>query len=144
MVQPLLSPIEVVAAIIEASNTVLCVQRRISSREYISNKWEFPGGKIEPGEVHTEALIREIMEELRVKVSVGARFITVFYEYPDFCLTMHVFKCRLLTSKETIVLSEHKNLLWLNPRSPDFASLDWAAADLPIVQALCEGKLNEQ
>ncbi len=79
--------IEVVAAIIQKGNAILATQRGYGD---LKDGWEFPGGKIEPGEAHNEALIREIKEELQADINVGERLITVNYNgYEKFDLTMH-------------------------------------------------------
>jgi len=135
-----LKKVEVVAAVIESSGTILCVQRGLSKLNYISEKWEFPGGKIQDGESQNDALIREISEELQVLIAVDSKLITINHWYPDFHLTMHTYKCRLLSDKKSIVLTEHKNLAWLKPLDPEFKQLDWAAADVPIVNRICENK----
>jgi len=80
----------------------LAVQRGANSKEYISEKWEFPGGKIEDGESLEEALVREIREELAVDIEVSQFLLTVEHAYPDFKLTMHVFKCSLLEGEEVV------------------------------------------
>lgn len=124
--------IEVVAAIIYFENEILCVQRPISKLSYISEKFEFPGGKIENGESKVDALKREILEELNITLNIKSFFMTVLHEYPDFELTMHSYVCEV-DSKE-IVLNEHISLEWLNIK--DLKKLDWAAADIPIVDKL--------
>lgn len=124
--------IEVVAAVIFREGKVLCVQRRDNTREYISLKWEFPGGKVEVGESREEALVREIREELSVNIEVLEFFMTVEHAYPDFHLTMHVFKCVL--NQGEITLNEHVALKWLSVNELD--QLDWAAADVPVVKSL--------
>ncbi|WP_445720045.1 (deoxy)nucleoside triphosphate pyrophosphohydrolase [Flavobacterium sp.] len=124
--------IEVVAAIIYFENEILCVQRPISKLSYISEKFEFPGGKIENGESKVDALKREILEELNITLNIKSFFMTVLHEYPDFELTMHSYVCEV-DSKE-IVLNEHLSLEWLNIK--DLKKLDWAAADIPIVDKL--------
>ena len=82
--------IEVVAAVIRDGDRVLATQRGYGEFE---GMWEFPGGKIEPGESHVVALKREIREELAVDVAVGERIYTVEYDYPTFHLTMHCYIC---------------------------------------------------
>jgi 8-oxo-dGTP diphosphatase len=126
--------IEVVAGIIlDERGRIFCVQRGESSKPYISKKWEFPGGKLEAGETREEALIRELKEELRIDVDSFEFVITIDHSYPDFRLIMHSFKCRILNDKEP-ELTEHLQSKWLIPSDLDV--LDWAAADLPIVEAL--------
>ena len=124
--------IEVVAAIIFREGKALCVQRPEHEREYISLKWEFPGGKVEVGESRSEALVREIREELAVDVLVSDFLMTVEHTYPDFHLTMHVFKCALQSGE--IVLEEHVDMKWL--AAQELGSLEWAAADVPVVKSL--------
>lgn len=124
--------IEVVAAIIFFENEILCVQRPKNKLSYISEKFEFPGGKIENGETKIEALKRELIEELNINAIIKHLFLTVVHEYPDFELTMHSFICEVLTKKLT--LHEHIDHVWLT--STELDKLDWAGADLPIVQKL--------
>ena len=126
--------IEVVAAVIFREGKVLCVQRAEHEKEYISLKWEFPGGKVEVGECREEALVREIREELSVDIEVSEFLMTVEHTYPDFHLTMHVFKCIL--DQGEITLNEHVALKWLSIDELD--QLDWAAADVPVVKSLMQ------
>ena len=123
---------KVVAAIIINNNKILCVQRGVSKFEYVSKKYEFPGGKVEPGETNVDAIIREIREELNINIIVNNEFLTVKHEYPDFKLTMHSFVCQ--TDDASLTLTEHIDYKWLGKNELD--RLDWAAADLPIVDKL--------
>lgn len=124
--------IEVVAAVIVRDGMILCVQRPEHTKEYVSLKWEFPGGKVEVGESREEALVREIREELAVDIEVSEFLMTVEHTYPDFHLTMHVFKCALQSGE--IVLNEHVDAKWLTVE--ELGSLDWAAADVPVIKSL--------
>lgn len=124
--------IEVVAAIIYCGDEILCVQRPENKLSYISKKFEFPGGKIEDGESKQEALKREILEELGINLSIGDLFLTVIHPYPDFELTMHSFICEVDT--KDLVLHEHISQKWLSTEILN--QLDWAAADIPIVNKL--------
>ena len=108
------------------------VQRAKNKLSYISEKYEFPGGKIEEGESQEEALRRELVEELNVVADIQSLFLTIVHQYPDFELTMHSFTCKV-NSKE-ITLNEHIAFNWL--RVDELESLDWAAADIPIVKKL--------
>jgi 8-oxo-dGTP diphosphatase len=127
-------PTKVVAGIIvNAEGLILGVQRGKHNRDYVSLKWEFPGGKIEVGERREEALVREIREELAVDIEVSQFLLTVEHAYPDFHLTMHVFKCSLLEGEE-VVLNEHVDMKWLT--TEELSTLDWAAADVPVVEFL--------
>ena len=125
--------IEVVAAVIfrEGKSSVF---RELIMKEYISLKWEFPGGKVEVGESREEALVREIEEELSVDIEVSEFLMTVEHTYPDFHLTMHVFKCVL--DQGEITLNEHVALMWLS--IDELYQLDWAAADIPVVEFLMQ------
>lgn len=124
--------VEVVAAIIYFGDEILSVQRPENKYNYISNKYEFPGGKIKTGESKQEALKREIMEELGIQLSIGDFFLTVIHLYPDFELTMHSFICEVET--KDLVLHEHIDFKWLTCDILD--QLDWAEADIPIVDKL--------
>lgn len=122
--------IEVVAAIIVHRGQVLCAQRGESKLDYISRKYEFPGGKVENNESLEKALIREIKEELEMDINIRSHFTTVEHAYPDFNIIMHSFLCDV--NSRTLQLSEHLNIQWLNKHELD--NLDWAEADLPIVE----------
>lgn len=130
--------VSAVAAVIHNESKILCVQRGFNKYEYINQKWEFPGGKIEPNETAEDAICREILEELRLEVRVEMELINIVHQYPDFLLRMQVYSCSLISNKgePVVVLSEHLDYKWLSPRSQQFLSLDWAAADIPIVKLL--------
>lgn len=122
--------LDVVAALIIKDSLFLCTQRRPGGET--GGLWEFPGGKIEPGESREEALIREIGEELSVAIQVDGFFISVQHQYSDFLLNMHVYYARILHGVP--VLQEHQALKWLPAES--LPELDWAPADLPVVHSL--------
>ena len=124
--------IEVVAGVIFCKDEILCVQRKKNKLHYISEKFEFPGGKIEPGESKEEALHRELLEELNLSINIKSFFMTVTHEYPDFELIMHTYICEV-ESKE-LTLNEHIDKKWLKVNELD--QLDWAGADIPIVEKL--------
>ena len=120
------------AAIIVENKKILCVQRNKGKYDYISYKYEFPGGKLEIGENEEDALKREISEELNLEIDVAENFLVVTHEYLDFDLTMHSYLCKANTEK--LVLKEHIDVKWLYKN--ELIELDWAAADLPIVSKL--------
>ena len=122
----------VVAAVIFREGKVLCVQRAEHAREYISLKWEFPGGKVEVGESRKKALVREIEEELATVIHELQYLMTVEHSYPDFHLTMHAYTSALKAGE--VELREHLGLKWLAVEELD--QLDWAAADVPVLERL--------
>ncbi len=126
--------IEVVAAIIKHDDKILCVQRGENKLDYISKKYEFPGGKIEEGETKEQTIVREIQEELHMRITPEEEFVTVEHEYPDFYLTMHSFICSCNDTE--VNLTEHLDFKWLYRF--ELEGLDWAGADLPIVEKLVQ------
>ena len=124
--------VEVVAAVIIHNQKILCVQRGENKYDYISKKFEFPGGKIEAGETKEQTIKREIKEELHMEISTGDELVTVEHEYPDFYLTMYSFICTC--NDPTVKLTEHIDFKWLE--TSELEGLDWAAADVPIVEQL--------
>lgn len=125
--------IEVAAAIIVKDNKVFATQRGYGE---FKDGWEFPGGKLEPGESAREALVREIREELDVDIRVEKLLETVEYDYPEFHLTMHCFICELLS--EEIVLKEHEDARWLKEEELD--TVDWLPADVGVIGKIFELK----
>ena len=118
--------VQVVAAVIFQGDTIYATQRGYGPwRDY----WEFPGGKIEPGETPEQALVREIREELDVGVTVLASLTRVEYDYPDFHLSMQCFRCRIDEGEP--ILKEHEAARWLSRK--DLYSLRWLPADLEIL-----------
>lgn len=117
--------IEVVAAIIKKNNQVLSTQRGYGEFQGL---WEFPGGKIEPGENHQEALKREILEELLVDIEVQDHLYTIEYDYPHFHLTMHCYWCTL---EQKIELTEHLSSRWLD--KDELYEVEWLEADISII-----------
>jgi 8-oxo-dGTP diphosphatase len=129
-----LKKIEVVAAIIIHNDEILCVQRPENKLDYISKKFEFPGGKIEKDETKIEVLKRELIEELEIEPSIGRLFLTVNHTYPDFDLTMYSYIC--VSKTKEIDLKEHLSAQWLTKERLNI--LDWAAADIPIIEKLIQ------
>lgn len=126
--------IQVVAAIIYHENKILCVQRGYSKYDYINQKFEFPGGKVEKGETNEEALIREIKEELEMEISDLNFLIKVEHTYPDFHISMNCYECK--SNSKDLTLHEHIDYKWLD--KSELESLDWAAADVPVVNKLIQ------
>lgn len=123
--------INVVGAIIIKNNTILCAQR--GKTKALANLWEFPGGKIEVGETPIEALKRELIEELEVKVAVKEEvFDHTSYEYDFGVVHLTTFVCELIEGEP--VLTEHRSIKWLRPE--ELSELEWAPADIPAVKKL--------
>ena len=125
--------IEVVAAVIcdtmETKEKIFATQRGYGE---FQGQWEFPGGKIEPGETAEQALIREIREELDTEIRVGKLIDTVEYDYPDFHLTMQCFWAEVVSGH--LILKEHEAAKWLTRETLD--SVRWLPADLGLIQKL--------
>lgn len=124
--------LEVVAALIfDAAGSVLATQ---CAPHKHGGGWEFPGGKIEPGEPAETAVVREIREELSLEVEVGQLLHTVEWEYPAFHLRMHCYVCRLCGGELT--LREHVAACWLT--ADELYSLDWLPADVDVLPWLAQ------
>lgn len=121
--------IEVVAAIIRQGDSILATQRGYGEFEGF---WEFPGGKIEEGEAPEVALIREIQEELAVRVEVGEQLCAVRYAYPTFNLVMQCYWCRIVEG--TPALLEHKSARWLTAET--LTEVEWLPADIEVVAGI--------
>ena len=123
--------ISVVAAVIVSDGKVFATQRGYGDW---AGWWEFPGGKIEPGETPEEALVREIKEELATEIAVERFVCTVEHDYPTFHLTMHNYLCRVVSGD--LQLLEHKSARWLD--IGHLHDVDWLPADLKILGPLTE------
>lgn len=123
--------IQVVAAIIIRNGEVFATQRGYGEWK---GWWEFPGGKIEPGECPQEALKREIKEELDAEIAVGDLLDTVEWDYPTFHLTMHCYVCSL--KSESFSLNEHSDSAWLTKET--LGSVQWLPADLVLLEKIAE------
>jgi len=120
--------IEVACAIIGNKGKVLCTQR--SATMSLPLKWEFPGGKINDGELPADCLRRELIEELGLYITVGRALPPHTHRYRTFTVTLHPFVCTIASGE--IILHEHAAFSWLRPE--DLHTLDWADADLPVIQ----------
>ena len=122
--------IEVVAAIIhDADGHIFATQRGFGD---FKDFWEFPGGKMEPGESPEQALKREIWEELETRIVIERFVRTIEWDYPQFHLTMHCFWCRVESG--ALTLKEHEAARWLSTNQLD--SVNWLPADLQLIKHL--------
>lgn len=131
----IMKTINVVAAVIFKDGKVFATQRGYGE---FKDGWEFPGGKVEPGESPEDALRREIREELEVEVSVGNLIDTIEYDYPAFHLSMKCFACTIAGG--SLHLLEHEAAKWLT--STQLGSVNWLPADvtlIPKIEKMMEG-----
>ena len=122
-----------VAAVVCHDGKYLCMQKGKTKFEYTSYKWEFPGGKIEPGETPQQALARELMEEMEYPVEVGEEVVTVNHEYPDFSITMTAYLCTPIAEADGFNRREHADSKWCSPVG--LKNRDWAAAEEGVVES---------
>ena len=127
--------IRVAAAVIRDGDQVFATQRGYG--EY-KGWWEFPGGKIEPGETPEEALKREIHEELTADIRVEEFITTVDYDYPDFHLSMDCFFCSL--ENGSLTLLEAEDAAWLTKE--DIYSVKWLPADLLLIEQITRSEIE--
>ena len=128
--------IRVVAAVIKATNDngekiIFATERGYGE---FKGGWEFPGGKIEPGETPQQALCREIMEELDTKIQVGDLIDTIEYDYPAFHLSMDCFWCEVVSGD--LVLKEHEAARWLTRE--ELTDVEWLPADVAVAEKIEE------
>ena len=124
----IMKTIEVAAAVIvdsfENTTAVFATERGYGE---FKGQWEFPGGKIEVGETPQQALIREIQEELTVKIKVGKLIDTIEYDYPKFHLNMKCFLCVIVDGD--IILKENKDELY---------GVNWLPADITLIDEIAD------
>ncbi len=121
--------ISVAAAVIRREGTIFAARRGYGE---FRDGWEFPGGKIRPGETPEQALKREIREELDTEISVDAFLGQVEHDYPAFHLSMRCYLCSVVSG--SLVLKEHEDARWLAPGEAE--TVDWLPADRKLLPAL--------
>jgi len=127
--------LRVSAAVIEKDGKIFAAQR--GNHGEMALKWEFPGGKIEPGETPEQALVREIKEELDTTIEVVRPIVTIEHEYETFSITLYAFLCHIVSGNLTI--KEHLASQWLD--KSQLQTLDWSGADEEIVK---ESSINNR
>ena len=124
--------LNVAAAVVMADGKYLCMQRTRSELSYITEHWEFPGGKIENGEDPKHTLEREIKEEMDWNIKVGRCLGTVEHEYPDFSITLTAYECA--PGEGDFKLLEHLDSRWLT--KAQLPQLNWTEADRKLLSLL--------
>jgi len=120
--------INVTCAIIQEGNKILAVKR--AHGMHLAGKWEFPGGKIEPGENAEECILREISEELEIRIEVIKRLQSVEHQYTDKSIQLIPFLCKVQSGQ--IRLTEHEEYMWIS--NTNMHILDWAEADMKLIR----------
>ena len=121
--------VKVVAAVIHSDDKVFATARGYGDYK---GQWEFPGGKIEPGELPQQALTREIREELDTDIEVGDLIGTVEYDYPTFHLSMDCFWCTVVNGN--LILKEAQEARWLG--KSEIYSVQWLPADITLIDRI--------
>lgn len=127
--------IKVVAAVIcdniKEKNKIFATARGYGE---LKGGWEFPGGKVEPGETPQQALVREIMEELDTEIKVGEWIDTIEFDYPTFHLSMDCFWAEVVSGN--LILKEHEAAKWLTRE--ELNSVEWLPADVALIDKIAE------
>lgn len=121
---------QVVAALIWDGDQFLCCQRPAHKARGLL--WEFPGGKVEPGETREQALIRECREELDIEVTPGAVFLEVDHVYPDLTIHLTLFHASIARGEPRLL--EHRALRWIT--AAEIPALEFCPADRVILEKL--------
>ena len=120
--------IDVVCGVIEDTDGRFLVCLRPQGK-HMGGLWEFPGGKLDPGESPEDALVRELREELGVEVAVAAALEAVIWNYERGRIRLLPFRCTIIGGELRAI--EHERILWCAPE--DFGNLAWADADVPVL-----------
>jgi 8-oxo-dGTP diphosphatase len=126
--------IQVTCAIILKGKKILVAQRNELMK--LPLKWEFPGGKLNEGESERECILRELKEELGIEVRILRRLNNYEFDYGDFYINLIPFLVEYV--KGEVYLTEHRKAIWV--RKGELSKLDWAPADIPIVNQLLQSK----
>ena len=124
---------QVTAAVIEKDGKILLAQRR--QGDTLAGKWEFPGGKLEPGETPEACLERELMEEFGVKTRIGAFVCSSKFEYKHLPIELLVYRAEHLSGE--FILNDHDRIAWVAPA--DLKNYELSSADIPVAELLAKG-----
>lgn len=122
--------VRVVCGIIFKEDEILLCRRK--PEKSLGGYWEFPGGKVEFGESESEALIRELREELAMQVEIGKHFKTIIHQYEDVKVELIAYYCRFIQAD--FILTDHDEIKWVEKR--ELLSFNLAPADVPIAEAI--------
>lgn len=122
---------KIIAAIFEDSDKNILIAQR-GKKDEIYGKWEFPGGKMEPGETEQECLQRELCEELGIQAKVGPYFCSSFFEYKGTPAEMRAYYVRDFSG--SFILHEHLQIKWV--QKSELLNYDFPGPDIPIIQEL--------
>ncbi len=122
----------VTAAILEKKGKILIAKRK--KGDYLENKWEFPGGKIEAGEPPEHCLKRELVEEFGIQTRIGEFICSSRYKYSHISIELLAYRVEYLSGE--FLLNDHEEIKWILPE--EFDNYDFAEADIAIVKRLKE------
>ena len=123
--------INVLCGIIQNQEGKIFIARRKEGKS-MAGKWEFPGGKLEPGETEKACLQRELLEELGMQVKVGEKLGENEHLYETFSIRLIVYQCEFISA--TYELTDHDKYAWVDLK--ELSSYEWAEADLPFVKLI--------
>lgn len=132
-------PIDVVAGVIRSDDGLFLITQRMAD-DTLGGYWEFPGGKVDPGEELRAALQRELREELGIETEIGAEIQRVVHAYPDRDVRVYFYEARIVTGKPAKL--EVADLAWI--RIDQFVNYQFPEADLPLLDLLRAGGRNSQ
>ncbi len=121
---------QVTAAVIEKDGKILIAQRRAG--DALGGKWEFPGGKLEPGETPEQCLARELREEFQIEASIGAFICASRFEYKHAHIELLAYRAAHVSGE--FRLNDHDAIKWVPPA--ELSSYDFSSADIPVVEII--------
>ena len=123
-------PVVVAAGVVSVDGKILVTRRKAGT--HLERRWEFPGGKLEPGEAPQECLVREFREELDVEIEAGQILEVIFHRYPERNVLLLIYACKLVDGEPRAI--ECEKLMWLEKK--ELERLDWVPADRAFVRRL--------